>query len=149
MKGQKKCIVYAMSPPRRFEGGLLGDIDLHEIHILVDINGHIFTESGTAILIEQRLRKLIEEVLELNIISIQSVDDTLWIQVEISATTMSEQVSFRELTPDQKGALGWRTLFYPCQAGTTKECLGFSAPASKDSLGYDYTVQRLVTSLIR
>ncbi len=140
----KECIVYAFSPPRNFQGGILGAIDLYEVHLLLDGQGKILREQGTMAAVEARMRKMLESQ-DMPILSVQAVGSTLWIQVDPANNPVHEQVSFREVDGD---ALCWRTILYPCQAGTTKECLGFTAPAAKDSLGGQHTVASVMERLL-
>ncbi len=147
MKLLKECIIYAMGPHKIFKGGLLGDIDLHEIHLLLDSSSQIIRESGSVSVVIARVKKMLEAQ-DLPVLSVQTKEHVLWIQVDVSKNPVHEQMNFRDSGID-KNALVWRTIYFPTHSGTINDCLGFTAPALKDSLGFGHNVFSVVNVLLQ
>jgi hypothetical protein len=49
--------------------------------------------------------------------------------VDTTKTVISEFTAWNELDKTGTESLAWKTYLYPCESGTTKECLGFAVPA--------------------
>jgi hypothetical protein len=143
---QISCLIFVKEEAKRFVGGLLGDIDMHRIHILVDSNGELLKEPSDKA--EQNMRAICEGQ-ELPVLSMKLHKQLLVVEVDQSMNPIHEQMSWRDIKPADKTALGWRTIFYPCLANTVQECLGFSAAAQKDSLGGQYTVASIIPLILK
>ena len=128
MNGQKtySFIVYAKETPKSFKG-ILGEIDLYTIHLLLTGGKSILQEkyNGTA---EEAREWYIEYMKEQGIYCSSSVlvQSTIWMEVDLSKTSLDDYTMAHELTRTDTETLAWRTFWYPCTAGTKIECLGFA-----------------------
>jgi hypothetical protein len=143
MKNQTvDCIVYCKSPVKTYEGGILGDIDIHTYHFLVNDKGSILRETGQSQTIQTKMKAMLESQ-DIPVVSIKEIKNTLLLEVDPTKNPIYEQVSYR----DNQAGLSWRTILYPYAKGTKTDCLGFSVPANRDSLGYDYTVGSVIATI--
>ena len=143
MKNQTvDCIVYCKSPIKTYEGGILGDIDIHTYHFLVNDKGSIIREAGTITSVQTKMKTMLESQ-DMPVISVKQAKQFLLLEVDPTNNPIYEQVSYRDNQP----GLSWRTVLYPYAKGTKTDCLGFSVPANKDSLGYEYTVGSVIANI--
>jgi hypothetical protein len=146
MRVVKDCIIYSIGPIKQYKGGILGDIDLHEINLLVDSSCQILRESGTTSNVVEKLKKMLEAQ-DLPVMSVQATGPVLYIQVDTSQNHVHEQLSFRD-SGIEKDSLVWRTIYYPTQSDTLQDTIGFAEPAKKDSLGFGHSVYSIVDKLL-
>jgi len=139
------CIIFSRKQPTSFKG-ILGPIDLCAIHLLVDGTGKLLQEVGSTKEVEIKIRNMCEsQDLPVKEFLVHK-NNLLTFEVDSTNNSIDEQTSWRDTT--SKDDLCWRTVFYPCVAGTTKECLGFAQAASKDSLG-KYNVANVMTLVLK
>jgi hypothetical protein len=139
------CLVFAREAPLKFTGGLLGPIDMHSINFLVDSKGHLLKEPAERA--EENI-KAICDGMNYPIISINLYKSLLVVEVDLSDNPIYEQMNWRDIKETDTTSLAWRTIQYPTTAGTTNECLGFSAAAKTDSLGGLYTVATIIPFIL-
>lgn len=142
---QYVCLIYAREEPTKFEGGLLGSINLERISFLVDGQGFLPKEPTAKA--SQNMKKLCESLC-LPIKSETLYKSLLVIEVDASDSPIHEQMSWREIDEKDSSALGWRTVLYPLSVETGEECLGFFAAAKNDSLGGLYTVASIIPFML-
>ncbi len=128
-------VVYAKEPPKQYTG-LLGELDVHVIHL--------FLVGGEQGIVEQSHKnpvKFYTEFLEEQDMVIKSarIDTTkpyarVYIEIDAEQTNLEEYTQARDCDPKDKDVLAWKTFWVTCQKGTTTECLGLGAVASKKTL---------------
>jgi hypothetical protein len=142
------CVIYSVGEPKKFAGGILGDIDLYRIHLLVDDKGSLIQERGIPKTVEANVKKMLESQ-DLPVVRVwKSAPKTMFFEVDTEKNPISEQLCWQDSGDFERGSLVWRTIFYPCASGTRRECLGFSAAAAEDHLGSGYTVQKIVEQIL-
>jgi len=140
------CLIYTTEVPRKFDGKLLGHIDLHKIHILVDSTGNLLKEPMANA--ESKMRKFCESQ-DMSIInSTLHKPSLLVIEVDTTKNPVYEQTNWRDIQANDE-SLCWRTILWPTTSNTTDECLGFASIGKKDSLGGPYTVTNIMPFVLK
>jgi hypothetical protein len=131
MKGTYSFIVYAKDPPKSFHG-ILGSIDFHVLQLLLVGGKYIIEEQYS----EKDPIKWYTSILEeQGIHIIQGKQQTykghvyIWLEVDTAKTPIQEFTSWKELDPSDTESLAWKSFYYACHAGTTKECIGLAVVA--------------------
>jgi hypothetical protein len=131
MKDTYSFIVYTKEAPKRFKG-ILGEIDLYAIQFLLVGGNYIIEESYSGTTPIEWYKNILEQQ---DIVISQSKQQKykgqtfIWMEVDTQKTPISEFTSWKDLDPADNESLAWRTFFYTCYAGTTKECLGLAITA--------------------
>ena len=129
-------IVYAKDPPKHFSG-ILGEIDLHAIHFLLMGGKYSIEENYSG---SDPVKWYIDILEQQGIYIVQGKqqkykgDIFIWLEVDLEQTSIHEFTSWKDLDPSDTESLAWRTFYYPCHAGTIRECLGFAISARELSL---------------
>ncbi len=142
-------IIYAKDKVKTFPNGLLGPIDLHKYHFLLQ-NG----------------REILEETLPSNIDPIAYYEDslqsqemvvrkswkdgsTIYIEIDGEATHLESFTQYYELSTDaDEDTLAWKTYWIPCNAGTIKECLGLMVCAATEHLGKNLVLSQILEKIM-
>jgi len=149
MKGLYTFLVYAKGPPRQFSG-ILGDIDLHAIHFLLMGGNYSIEETYSGSNPVEWYTDILEQQ---GIFVVQGKqqkfkgETIIWLEVDLERTPIEEFTAWSELDPSDMETLAWRTFYYPCHKGTTKECLGFAISAREICLQKNKQTLRLNTVL--
>jgi hypothetical protein len=149
MKGTYTFLVYAKAPPKQFSG-ILGEIDLHAIQFLLMGGKYSIEETYSG----SNPVEWYTDILEQQGIFVSQGkqqkfkgETFIWLQVDLERTPIEEFTSWSELDPSDNETLAWRTFYYPCHKGTTKECLGFAISAREIFLQKTKRVLQLSTVL--
>ena len=119
-------LVYGKEQPKRFTG-ILGDIDMHVVHMLLEGVKEIPQEEfqgnieKAAIWYDTYLKEQ-----DIHASLKKTTGATLWFEVNLETSPIEEFPQYHELDKGDQETLVWRTFWYPTIAGTTTECLGFS-----------------------
>jgi hypothetical protein len=131
MKSKYVFIVYAKDAPKQYNG-ILGSIDLYKIQLLLHGGKYLLEEMYDG----KDPVGWYKDILEKQDIFIhqgkQQVwkgQTIIWFEVDTTKTVISEFTAWNELDKTDTESLAWKPYLYPCQSGTTKECLGFAVPA--------------------
>jgi hypothetical protein len=131
MKNKYTYIIYVKEPLKQFSG-ILGSIDLYKIHFLLVGGKYLIEETYTG----ADPVGWYKEILEQQEIYIQQDkqqkwkgNTVIWLEVDSSKTPINEFTSWKDLDPTDTETLAWKTIYYPCESGTSKECLGFAVSA--------------------
>jgi hypothetical protein len=149
MNRQYTFLVYAKAPPKHFSG-ILGEIDLHAIQFLLMGGKYSIEETYSG---SNPVEWYIDILEQQGIFVSQGKQQKfkgetfIWLQVDLERTPIEEFTSWSELDPNDTETLAWRTFYYPCHAGTTKECLGFAISAREIFLQKTKKTLRLNTVL--
>jgi hypothetical protein len=126
-------IIYTKPTSKRITG-LLGDIDLYTIHFLL-AGGKLLVEEPYAgpDPIEWYSSILAEQGIHISNTKQQTYKHRtcIWLEVDPEQTPIDEFTSWKEVNDGTLDILAWRTVYYPCTAGTKTECVGM-AVAAKD-----------------
>lgn len=123
-------VIYAVEPPKKIHG-LLGEIHFHCIHLLLTDGITCIQEKVPG---ECDPINWYKDVLESQEMFVKTVIPELgtqrvWIEVDTTKTKIEEFTGWRDTFPP--GSLVWRTFWFPTNAETQKECLGFEVSATK------------------
>jgi hypothetical protein len=53
----------------------------------------------------------------------------IWLEIDPEKTPVHEFASWKDIDAKDMDTLAWRKVLYPCNSGTTKECLGLAVVA--------------------
>ncbi len=121
-------IVYSKAPVKQFNG-ILGAIDMQCIWFLL---------AGAKTLIEETYDGTDPIGWYTNVLGQQDMivcsskqqkykgQTYVWLEIDYEKTPIQEFTTWRDISPSDKETLAWRPFWIPCDAGTTKECLGFA-----------------------
>ncbi len=144
-----KYIIFARDAVKTFPNGLLGPIDLHKYHFLLH-NG----------------RQILEETLPSNIDPVSYYEDSLqsqemvvkkswkdgnmiYIEIDGEATQIESFTQYHEVSSNEdEDTLAWKTYWIPCNAGTTKECLGLMVCAATENLGNNLFLSQILEKVM-
>jgi hypothetical protein len=156
MKGKYLFLIYAKDPPKQFTG-ILGTIDFHIIQLLLAGGKYLIEESYsekdpiawyTGILEQQGIYVIQgkQQQFKGQII--------IWMEVDTLRTNIQEFTSWKELDPSDIESLAWRSFYYTCEAGTSKECLGLAVVArefplqpTKNPIVLQHVFDAMITSI--
>lgn len=126
MKNVYSFIVYAKEPPTQ-RTGILGVIDLHVIHFLLIGGKEIPQEEyeGSAESAAIWYRTYLEEN-GVHAIHVKTTGQTIWFQVDLEKTCLDEFPFYQDISATDTETIVWRSIWYPCAEGTTRECLGLA-----------------------
>ena len=136
MKHQVQCIIYAKEPPKKFTG-IIGEIDLHTIHLFLAAGHQGITETIEAKNpIEFYTSFLKEQDMIIKSARMESVGTLkrIWIEIDTDQTPISEYTQWNQCEPTETDTLAWKPFWISCTAGTTKECLGLAISATEQRL---------------
>jgi len=142
-------IVYAKAPPKQFSG-ILGEIDLHAIQFLLVGGKYSIEETYAGSDPVEWYSEILEQqgiIVSQGKLQKYKGETFIWLQVDLERTPIEEFTSWSELDPSDTETLAWRTFYYPCYKGTTKECLGFAISAREIYLQKTKRVLQLNTVL--
>jgi hypothetical protein len=124
-------IIYTKPTSKRMSG-ILGEIDLYTIHFLL---------AGGKLLVEEKYDGpdpvgwystiLAEQGIHISNTKQQKYKNRtcIWLEVNPETTPIEEFTSWKEVEGDASDTLAWRTVYYPCTAGTKTECVGIAVAA--------------------
>jgi hypothetical protein len=131
MKQTYTYLLYACPPPKRMSG-LLGEIDLYSIQMLLQAGKYLIEEKYDGPdPIGWYVQYLAEQGIIIRSTKTQQFKkkNYIWLEVDYEQTPISEFTQWLDLDPSDTETLAWRCVWYPCTAGTSKECLGFAVAA--------------------
>jgi hypothetical protein len=131
MKSKYVFIVYAKDRPTQYSG-ILGSIDLYKIQLLLLGGKYLLEESHDGPDPITWYRGILEQqdiYIHQGKQQVWKGQTIIWMEVDTEKTVISEFTAWNELEKTDTESLAWKTFLYPCQAGTTKECLGFAVSA--------------------
>ena len=136
MKHQVQCIIYAKEQPKKFSG-ILGEIDLHTIHLFL-VAGHQGIQETITVNnpIDFYTTFLRDQDIIVKSTRMEQLTDIkrIWIEVDSEKTPISEYTQWNQCTPTDTDTLAWKQYWIPCTAGTKKECLGMAVAAAEQKL---------------
>jgi hypothetical protein len=121
-------IVYSKAPSKQFTG-ILGAIELRCVWLLL---------TGAKTLIEEKYDgsdpiAWYKNVLESQEMIVSSAKQQkykgqtiVWLEVDYEKTPIQEFTTWRDIEETDTETLAWRPFWVPCEAGSSKECLGFA-----------------------
>lgn len=153
MKHTYSYLIQARNQPKRFQG-ILGEIDLQKIQFLLVAGRFVIQEvySGTDPV------GWYTQILENQGIYVKSTkkqtlkgENQIWMEVDTEKTPVDEFTRSDEISETDRDSLAWKSIQYPCEANTTKECLGIAVVA-KDILFHSgkqrLTVHDVMTAIL-
>lgn len=136
MKASIQFIIYAKEPPKKFTG-ILGDIDLHVIHLFLIAGSQGITEMlepKEALSYYTNFLQEQDMTIKSSRSEIVNGQRRIWIEVDSEKTPISEYTQWNQCTPKDTDVLAWKPFWYSCTSGTTKECLGLAVAANEQFL---------------
>lgn len=136
MKQRYTFIIYARQGAKQFQG-ILGEFTLHSVQLLLaggktlieeEYDGSDPIEWYRSVLAEQEI--IVKESKQQHF----KGRHYIWLEVDADKTPIHEFTTWNELSKNDLESLAWRQVWYPIQATTGKECLGFSGVANTISL---------------
>jgi len=136
MSNAIQYIVYAKETPKQCTG-LLGDLDIHVIHLFLVGGEHGIVEHTshkdpvgfyTDFLKEQDM------VVKSARLETTKSYKRVYIEIDAKETPLAEYTQWKDCDPKDKDVLAWKTFWITCHKGTTTECLGLGAVASTKAL---------------
>ena len=128
MKQRYSFLVYGKRAPRKFSG-IIGGIELHTVHLLLVGGKYILEEQYTG---KNPIEWYTDILGQQGIIILQGKQQNwkgqkiIWLEVDLDKTPIHEFTSWKDIESNDTESLVWKTFQYPCQEGSTKECLGFA-----------------------
>ena len=142
-------IIYAKDKPTHFPNGLLGPIDLHKYHFLLQDGKQIIEESLPSNI--DPITYYQESLQSQDMVVKQSFkdDNKIYIEIDAQATQIESFTQYYELSSSsEEDTLAWKTYWIPCNAGTTKECLGLMVCAATEHLGHNMFLQQILDKVM-
>ena len=149
MKDKYYFIIYARKPTHHFSG-ILGEIEMHNIQFLFAGGKYIIEEEYDGDDPIRWYKSVLEEqgiyVME-HKQQIYKKKNYIWFEIDTGRTNIAEFTQASEIEEEDTETLGWRSIHYPCFAGTKKECLGFAVSARDECVQRDTKALKMIDVL--
>ncbi len=141
-------VIYAKDKVKTFPNGLLGPIDLHKYHFLLQNGKHILEETLPSNIDPIAYYEESLQSQEMVVRKSWKDGNIIYMEIDGDATNIASFTQDYELTQEDDDTLAWKTYWIPCNAGTTKECLGLMVCASTENLGCNMFLSQILEKVM-
>lgn len=142
-------VIYAKDKVANFPNGLLGPIDLHKYHFLLHNGKYVIEETLPSSVDPIKYYEDSLQSQDMVIIKSYKDDNIVYIEIDPEATQIESFTQYYELSSSaDEDTLAWKTYWIPCNAGTTKECLGLMVGAATEHLGNNIFLQQILDKVM-
>jgi len=142
-------IIFARDNVKTFPNGLLGPVDLHKYHFLLQDGRHIIEESLPSNIDPISYYEDSLQSQEMVVKKSWRDGNNIYIEVDGDATHIESFTQYHEVSSnEEEDTLAWKTYWIPCNAGTTKECLGLMVCAATEHLGNNIFLSQILEKVM-